>query len=132
MSDIKKIYYQKANDLFARLMDEADAPETPEADEPETDEKTPAEGETEETPDETTEEPETDETETEEQAKPVEIYFGNLDKDTKKKLMDVLKSSLNATEDDEVAESKIEAALAKKPLTSLLSDEIVRKLGIKI
>ena len=129
-NNFKKVYYNKANDLFARLMDEADAPEAPEADEPETDEETPVEGETEETPDETTEEPETDETEG--QAKPVEIYFGNLDKDTKKKLMDVLKSSLNASEDDEVAEGKIEAALAKKPLTSLLSDEIVRKLGIKI
>jgi len=122
-NNFKKAYYNKANDLFARLMDEADAPEAPEADE-----ETPAEGE----PEETTDAPETDAEQTEEQAKPIEVFFANLDKDTRKSLMDVLKSSLNATKDDEVAESKIKEALSKKPLISLLSDEIVRKLGIKI
>lgn len=119
---IRENYFNKANNLIERLLDEQPEEENPEVTPEET---TPEEGG--ETEEDTTEaEPEKAKVE------PVEVFFSNLNKDTQKVLLDALKESLNATEDDELANQKIIDALAEKPLVTLVSDELVRKLNIDI
>jgi hypothetical protein len=98
----KKLYLEKANHLFSRLLDEQ--------------------------PEDTTEDPTLPETET----KPVDVYFNSLDEETQKSLMDALRSQLNVTEDDKFGNQKIVQALSKKPLFSLTAEEVVRQLNIDI
>jgi len=116
-NNLKKNYYNKANDLFERLLDEQpeDAPEASDTG----DEEAPAE----EAPDQEDERG---------QAQKVEIFYNNLNQETQTVLMDALRESLNAAEDDEIATGKIEEALSKEPLVTLLADELVRKLNIQI
>lgn len=131
MGLFKQAYLRKANDLFERLLDEQPEapPEAPEK------EKTDEEG-GDETPatDEKSEEDTTDEETPAEQAEPkkLEIFYTNLDKDTKKSFLEAILESLNAEKDDDIATRKIEEVFSKKPLVTLIADEIVRKLNIKI
>jgi len=111
-------YYNKANDLFERLMDEQpeDAPaEVPEAG-------------TEEVPAEET----TPKEEEKGKDSKIEIYYNNLNKETQDVLMNALRESLNATEDDKITTEKIEETLSKTPLVTLIADELVRKLKIEV
>lgn len=122
MNDVRKNYYNKANNLIDRLFGEADEnTTTPDQTQPDvgaedagvTDEEEPQE-------------------EPKEEAAPVEIFFDNLDDETKENLMSKIIKSLNATEEDEVTKQKIRDHLSKEPLVSLMSDELVRKLNIEV
>lgn len=62
----------------------------------------------------------------------IEVYFSNIDKETQNKILSGLKSNLNATEDDTIAEQKIVEQLSKAPLFITMADEVQRQLQIKI
>jgi len=62
----------------------------------------------------------------------IEVFFSNLDANTQKAIMDSLKNSLNATEDDKFAEKKIVEQLSKDPLFVVMGDELQRQLQIRI
>lgn len=122
-NNLKQTYYNKANDLFSRLMDEADEPETEATPEGGADEA-PAEPED-------TQEPEVDETQP---PKPFEIFWRDLNEEAQERLVESLKPVLKATEEDTTSEEKIKEALSKSPkyLVSVVPEEIKTKLGIKI
>jgi hypothetical protein len=115
----RKNYYNKANDLFERLMDEQP-------------EETPAEAPEADTEEASAEESPPDEEEEKGQSTKVEVYYNNINKETQEVLMNALRESLNATEDDKIATGKIEEALSKEPLITLMADELVRKLKIEL
>lgn len=112
MKTMKEGYYDKANNLMERLMDEA----------PEDEANLPNEEETKDTGDQ----------EETGQSGQVEIFFDNLDEETQKVLLDALKEKLKATEDDKLAHQKIIDALSKKPLVIFNVEELIRKLNIDI
>lgn len=125
MKNIKESYYQKANDMISRLFDEAEEENTspeatdtaaPEGEEPATDQGT---------------EPDAASTENG-QAEQVQIFFNNLNEETQKVVMDILKEKLNASPTDEVAKDKILEKLKEKPLVNLSAEEIINDLKIEI
>ena len=77
------------------------------------------------------EQPEEDEPELG-QAEQIEIYFDNLDEETQKIFMNAIRNELKVTEDDKYGNQKIIEALAKKPITSIRTEEVVRTLNIDI
>jgi len=59
----------------------------------------------------------------------IEIYFDNLDEETQKLLMQQLKDELNVSSDDTYASNKMVETLAKKPIITLRSSEIVKMMN---
>lgn len=62
----------------------------------------------------------------------IEIYYASLDNDTQKKVMDALKKALNVSDTDAYSVTKIEEALTKTPIYTILGSELSRQLQIKI
>jgi len=57
----------------------------------------------------------------------IEIFFGNLDKESQQKIMDSVKASLNISDDDSISSDKINDAFAKQPLILLRGSEVALK-----
>lgn len=115
MKSIKERYYDKANDLFERLLDEQD-PED--------------ENSTEVAPED--EEPDTAGDNEQGQSEQVEVFFDSLDEKTQKLVMDALRNNLNLSDNDDYGNQKIVEALANKPITILNANELVHQMDIDI
>jgi len=63
---------------------------------------------------------------------PIKIFFDNLDEETQKNIMESLKESLNVAEDDEYANNKIIEILAKNPMVTIRTDELIRQMNFDI
>jgi hypothetical protein len=59
----------------------------------------------------------------------IDIFFDNLDEETQKTIMESLRESLNVAEDDEYAKNKIIETLAKYPLFSLRTNELIKQMN---
>ena len=123
MKNLKENYFKKANNLMERLLDEEPTEEVPSENPEEPTEEIPIEGEG---------EGEEDKEETKVEINKLEIFFNDLDEKSQKKLLDLLKEVLNASEDDEYAKEKIIEKLSRKPIITFVPEEIVRKLNIDI
>ena len=119
MDNIKEQYYNKANNLMARLLGEA----------PEDEEETTPD---EEAPDVDTPEADGGEDTESGQAEQVQVYFDDLDEDSQKVLLDALKENLNIAEDDDYAHDKLVDELSKEPIVTLRAETLVRKLDIDV
>ncbi|MDD5651081.1 MAG: hypothetical protein PHF86_11805 [Candidatus Nanoarchaeia archaeon] len=62
----------------------------------------------------------------------IEIYFDNLDEESQKNIMMALRNSLNVVEDDKYGNDKIIETLSKKPMFTVIADELVRLMNIDI
>lgn len=66
------------------------------------------------------------------EAKTIKIYYSSLDDDVRSQLMGDMKQALNASEDDDYAEKKINEALSTQPLFTLIAEDLVKQLNIDI
>jgi DNA-directed RNA polymerase specialized sigma54-like protein len=62
----------------------------------------------------------------------IEIYFSNLDEETQDKIMKSIKDVVNAAEDDELSDIKIQEALSKKPIWIVRGEDLQKQMGIDI
>lgn len=97
--------------------------------EPTADEQAFADGET-EVPNEEPEDVSNGDTNGEDEV--VKIYFNDLTDETKETIINQLKSVLNVSEDDTVAENKLEEQLEDNPIIEMDVEEFKRKMGLKI
>jgi hypothetical protein len=66
------------------------------------------------------------------QGEVIEVFFSNLDEETQDSIMKGIKEAVNATEDDDIADTKIREVLSKKPIWVVRGEDLQKQMGIDI